>query len=166
MEPFNWEKLEFEEDELIGQYPTFTYDYYTVGGRYGGGLKLKVDENDEIYRWGFYAKEPRNGRLFLSKILSVMEEDIKPKFRFKEENYFSYMGIYDGFIYVDGAWAKDILNYHELQPYICIDLDGKAIARQSWDGENFIEDEAYEEKYKAILERNQESFVTVLAIHD
>ena len=76
------------------------------------------------------------------------------------------MGFHDGFIYVDGARIKDIINFDDLSCYICIDAEKNVIARSSWDGEDWVEDSDFDEKYKAIKERSKDYFITVLDIHD
>lgn len=51
--------------------PLINYDWYQIGGRYNGRLKLNVnDENTKKYEWDYYARESRNGRLFHSYLLS------------------------------------------------------------------------------------------------
>ena len=37
------------------------------------------------------------------------------------------MGIRDNFLYVDGAKIDDLLNFDDVNCYICIDSDGKVI---------------------------------------
>jgi hypothetical protein len=76
------------------------------------------------------------------------------------------MGANEEFLYVDGARIKDLLNFDEVSCYICIDADGNAIAVESWDGNNFIKDENFDEKLKAIKENSKEYFATILDIHD
>ena len=44
--------------------------------------------------------------------------------------------------------------------------DGSAIARESWTGNGFVEDDKFEEKYKKAVADNMDGFLTVLDIHD
>lgn len=167
MKPYSWDNLKYDdEDKLIGEYPVFTYDYYVIGGRYKAAIKLSVEGNEDYYGWKYYSMESRNGRLFWSCMLSKMKEHIKPGFLFSEEDYFMNIGFGDGFLYVDGARSCDILNYEELESYICIDSDGSAIAQSSWNGTEFIEDKDYDAKSKALLKKHKNGFVTMLDIHD
>lgn len=164
MRPYDEEYFEYDETgEAIGGLPVFQYDYYSIGGRYGGKLKLKVDYNDKNYNWGGYNKG-RNKRLFYSKMLSVMKQ--KLGIFFDEEDYFPYMGFRDGYIYVDGARVDDLLNFDDLSCYICIDADGNAIARETWDGHDFIKDEQFDDKLAEIKKNSKGMFVTVLDLHD
>lgn len=157
MRPYN--------DDNFEAHPVFTWDYFRIGGRYSGAIKLKVCKEDGEYKWKFYAREPREGRLFYSAILNNIRKYF-PHYERDEEDYLSYMGFHDGFIYVDGARIKDIINFDDLSCYICIDAEKNVIARSSWDGEHWVEDSDFDEKYKAIKERSKDYFITVLDIHD
>lgn len=171
MKPYNSELIygSDEEDKQI-DYPVFTWDYYQIGGRYKAELKLKVDEegsaNREYYNWGYYDRQDRNGRLFLSSLLSTLKENITPKWMYHEEDWFMNMGFGDGYIFVDGAKQSDVLNINKLGCYICILPDGSAIARDSWNGKDIIKDEKFDEKYKQAITDNMDGFITVLDIHD
>lgn len=166
LDPYDWDKNFDEEGELIGEHPIFTFDYFQIGGRYCGYLKLKMDKSNQEYNWNFYERNPRNNRLFISSLLNQLKENIDPPFMYSEEKYFPCMGSRDGFLYVDGAKAKDIINYDELESYICILPDGSAIAKETWDGKHFVEDKDYHKKLKKALKDNSEGFVTVLDLHD
>lgn len=171
MKPYNSELIygSDEEDKQI-DYPVFTWDYYQIGGRYKAELKLKVDEegsaNREYYNWGYYDRQDRNGRLFLSSLLSTLKENITPKWMYHEEDWFMNMGFGDGYILVDGVKQSDVLNINKLGCYICILPDGSAIARDSWNGKDIIKDEKFDEKYKQAITDNMDGFITVLDIHD
>lgn len=171
MKPYNSELIygSDEEDKQI-DYPVFTWDYYQIGGRYKAELKLKVDEegsaNREYYNWGYYDRQDRNGRLFLSSLLSTLKENITPKWMYHEEDWFMNMGFGDGYILVDGAKQSDVLNINKLGCYICILPDGSAIARDPWNGKDIIKDEKFDEKYKQAITDNMDGFITVLDIHD
>lgn len=173
MEPYNWDSID-DEDTGDGkkkiEYPAFTWDWYQIGGRYSAYLKLKVDgddlENREHYNWGYLENNPRNGRLFHSALLSELKRNAKVPFAYTEESYFPNMGYRDGYILVDGARQKDILNLEDLGCFGCILPDGSAIARESWTGNGFVEDDKFEEKYKKAVADNMDGFLTVLDIHD
>ena len=72
----------------------------------------------------------------------------------------------DGYILVDGARQKDILNLDEIGCFGCVLPDGSAIARESLTGNGFVEDDKFEEKYKKAVADNMDGFLTVLDIHD
>lgn len=150
LNPYYEEDYWNREEEDRGERPDFLWDYWLIGGRYGGLLKLKYDQNDETYRWSFYQKESRAGRLFRSDFL---EQCIKSKlgsFHFYEEDYFGYMGRRDGYIYVDGCKASDAINFNEIvdQTYGFIGLDDKMLLRRHDDGFKFIDNDLYEEQVK------------------
>ena len=83
-----------------------------------------------------------------------------------EEDYFPYMGIRDNFLYVDGAKIDDLLNFDDVNCYICIDSDGTVIVREEWDGHNFIKDEKFDDKLADIKKNSKGMFATILDIHD
>lgn len=171
MKPYNSELVYGNsEDDTKIIYPVFTWDWYQIGGRYKAELKLKADmvdpENSEYYNWGYYDRQGRNGRLFLSSLLSTLKENITPSFMFKEEDWFMNMGFGDGYILVDGAKQSDVLNIDTLECYICILPDGSAIARDSWNGNDFIKDENFDKKYKQAIADNMNGFITIIDIHD
>ena len=105
------------------------------------------------------ANNPRNKRLFHSALLSELKENEK-------DPYSSNMGYCDGYIHIDGARQKDILNLDELECFGCVLPDGSAIAREMWTGNGFIEDDEFEEKYKKAVADNMDGFLTVLDIHE
>jgi len=168
MEKYDCENLKSDEEtgELIGEYPLFTWDYYQIGGRYAGSLKLKIDKDDEKYRWGYYAKDARNGRLFHSYLLYEMKKFSGNSFMYSEEKYFSSMGSQDGYLYVDSAFSDDLLNLDNQDCYICIDSDGTAIAREHWNGKDFIKDEDFDKKFKNMIDNCGGKYITILDIHD
>ncbi len=159
LKPYYSFDIDWEKDEK----PVFSWDCWSLGGRYCGLIKLKINENDEEYRWGILSA-PREGRLFLSNILRELREETKPRCFFEESNYYGYMG--DGYLRVDGARIRDILNLNDLGCYIFIDKDGNAFARETWNGSSFDEDKHFDDKYKATLQASKDCFLTVLDIHD
>lgn len=166
LEPYNDEKFFCDDDEKEEcEFPTFTWDWFQIGGRYHGGLKLKVDMKDELYRWQFYQNEPREGRLFYSMLLRRLRENL-PQWMKAEEDYFGYLGFAEGYLRVDGAKISDLMNVEDLGCFGFIDIDGKAYARESWNGEDFIKNEKFDEQYEKALKDRTDCFLTVLDIHD
>lgn len=167
MQPYNCDVVYGNDDDDENReviYPVFTWDWYQIGGRYKGRIKMKADnedfENNDYYNWGFYAKEERNGRLFWSSLLSTLKKHIQPSFMYQEEDWFMNMGFGDKYMLVDGAREKDVLNLYEIGCYIVVLPDGSAIARESWDGKEFIEDKDFDKKHKKALKDNMDGFIT------
>ena len=176
LEPFNeetfYEKHEGEDEIPAEEYPVFTWDWWQVGGRYGGNLKLKIDYDDEEYRWMSYAKQDntRAGRLFRSKMCEVLDS-YKKKLYFDatEDEFRAYMGSRDGYIRVDGCKVKDVIDFEETvvnQGFGFIGKDGEIYARESWNGHDFIKDEHYEEKVREAIKNVQDCYVTYVDCHD
>ena len=163
MAPFD-ENAFYDGDSENEERPEFLYDFYLIGGRYCGRLKLAMRDHDEIYKWEYYSiKEPREGRLFHCTLLKDIRKHFPP---YKlEEDFYPYLG--DGtFINVDGAKISDILNVNDLSCFGFITPDGKACVREHWDGHDFIENANYDTEYKKALSDYSDCFLTVLDIHD
>ena len=165
MQKYNYDNV-YSDDEKEIEYPQFTYDWYEIGGRYNGDIKLKVDKENEIYKWQYFVRKKRNGRLFWSYLLSEMEEFSKKSFMYNEENYFCSMGFRDGFLYVDGAKISDILNYEDLDCYTFIGIDGEAYSREWWNGKDFIQNEDFEERLMNEKEKSKDLFITIIDYHN
>lgn len=167
MRPYDEELVEYDDNgNRIGGRPVFLWDWYQIGGRYNGSLKLKIDRTDKKYDWGYYSREGRNKRLFHSYLLTKMKDFAKSSFLFTEEDYYGSMGSRDDFLYVDGGKISDLLNFDEVECYICIDKEGNAIARETWDGSSFVTDEKFDEKLAEIKKQSPDCFATILDIHD
>ena len=158
-----------DEDGTNIVYPAFTWDWWQVGGRYNGKLKLKYDLNDDTseYRWMFTAREPRIKRLFRSYLLEAFMETKKSPFFF-EDDYLSSMGARDGYLYVDGGKIVDMLNFKEecTKCFCYLDTDGNAYARRTWSNHEWVEDAAFEDKVKAACENRTDGYVTIIDLHD
>lgn len=168
LEPYSEEEFcaQEEENEDI-KCPLFLWDYWEVGGRYDGALKLKVDDADEKYRWQIYSRDGRNGKLFLSHLLSDIEEyasNRKPNY-FREEDYYNTMGACDNFLRVDGAFIDDLLNFDEVQCCLCIDKDGKPYAREYYDGE-WKDNDNFDNELSAVKSDSKGCYATIIDIHD
>ena len=106
LKPFNSEGFYSNSNEN-SVYPMFTWDYFRLGGRYSGMLKLEVKENDEKYKWEFYENNPRNNRLFRSQLIDTLDKFSKTsrdRWMFKEENVWNELGISDGYSRVCCLW--------------------------------------------------------------
>lgn len=170
LEPFNEETI-YNMDESERVYPAFMWDWWQVGGRYSGRVKLRYDPHDEFgeYKWAFYAKEPRVNRLFRSQALEkikAMAERAGQWFLFTEEDFFTYMGSRDNFLNVDGAKVADILNFDDVMNSYCfVDADGTGYARETWNGNDFIENDDYDEKVKAVCKVRGDCFAVIIDLH-
>ena len=167
LKPFNSEDV-YEQPEETRVYPAFTWDWWQVGGRYNGRLKLKVEENSEKYRWNYYEREPRNGRLFRSALLDKMGEWAKtaPLSFFREEEWFGTMGSQDGFIRVDGAFCADIINLQEKSCYCAVDCNGNGFSRESWDGNNWNKNDDFDSQLEKIKSECSDCCVCIVDLHD
>lgn len=170
MRPFNDDEAAKYDDEgeLIEPITApFMWDYWVVGGRYAGRLKLKVDyEAEDEYRWKFYEHDkPRTGRLFHSTLLEEIRKNF-PIYKKSEEDWFSYLG--DGtFIRVDGAKIAHLLNdLADLGCYGFVDADGTGYSRERWTGHEWLENPDFDSRYQEALKNNADGFITVLDIHD
>lgn len=171
LKPYNSNDF-YEENEGKaagdGAYPVFMWDWWQVGGRYSGLLKLKVDRDaEDEYRWAFYT-EPRAGRLFRSSTLEELLNHTKRKWSYDEHYHMLHMGYRDGYLYVDGARIRDLINRDTLVDhcYCFVDPDGAAYAYKSWDGDTFVEDENFVEILRKTIEKYPDHYVTVIDIHD
>ena len=154
-----------ENDELKEKKPrpAFMWDWWVVGGRYGGKIKLRVDKENEEYRWGFIDKERKSARLFRSYILDEIH-DTKAAY-FEDETYY-WMGWRDNFLYVDGAKVKDVLNMEEcMNTYAFIGKNNEIYVRSRWDGEKYVDDEQYDEKVKEAIKNTEDCWVCIVDCH-
>ena len=168
--PYNEEKFyegTGEDEEITKEYPQFMWDFWTVGGRYGGKIKLKIDLEDEEYRWQFYDKEPRSGRLFRHKMLEDMNAN-PPRMFFSEEDYYKYLGEGYEHLRVDGCKIKDAIGFDELvvNCWGFIGRNGEAYSRDHWNGKDFVSDDQYEDKVKAAIKGCDDCYITFVDIHD
>lgn len=171
LKPFSDEVVykDADEDGTNVIHPVFTWDWWQVGGRYNGRLKLKYDQNDDTseYRWMFTSKEPRTNRLFRSYLLeSFMKAKGSPFFF--EDDYFASMGARDRYLYVDGGKISDMLNFmEECTGCFCyLDTNGNAYARETWNNHEWVKDAAFEDKVKAACENKTDGYVTIIDLHD
>lgn len=167
LEPYNWEH--FYSDEENRAYPMFTWDWFVVGGRYSGKLKLEIRKHDEKYRWEFYERNPRNNRLFRSKLIDVINECVKVSadgWRFNEENVWNELGFSDGYIRVDACPLADISNINELSCYCFVDKNGNAYSKERWNGNGFEEHKDFEEALRKTISESADCYLCVVDLHD
>ncbi len=172
LEPFNDGEYYSSEGEEVER-PIFTWDYWLVGGRYGG--RLKLDCTLERYEPNCFSRTKRAGRLFRSALLEraaygcldFSMEDCGTKI---EEIYaMDYCGAYEGELCVDGAWIPDMKNFDEIADkcFCVVDVDGNAYAREIWNREKYVTTEDFDKTLKMIADKNRGNcFLTVIDIHD
>lgn len=159
LQPFHYDNIGEDND------PVFTYETCMIGGRYKGKIKLKVDEKDEYYEWKSYIREGRNGKKFWSILLATLNKYIKPHCFYDEADWYNNMGLRNGYILVDGAKIKDILNLDDLGCYAYILPNGEVFARTNW-RESCVENEEFDIRHRQALSDNMDGFLTILDIHE
>lgn len=154
-----------DEDEERPKRPIFLWDWFQVGGRYGGKIKLRMNDNDETYKWKYYAKEPRAGRLFRSMLLEEAGRSVR---FFTEEYYHPYLGSRDGYIRVDGCKVSDVIDFEEtaIDSFGFIGKNGEVYCRRSFDGDEWVDDLKYDDEVRAAIEDVQDCYLTFVDIHD
>ena len=154
----------YREDFDRPDTPVFEWDWYQIGGRYGGKLKLKLDES-----YNTYSRTTREGTQFISAHLRTFLNGF-PEFlqSLRCDDALCYMGARDGFIYCDGAKVSALIDFETTNGFVAIDTDGTAVARETYDRrkEKFIKNENYDAEVSAMKKRNADNFVTIVDIHD
>ena len=170
LKPYKYKDGGYDDGE---QRPLFTWDWWQVGGRYGGKFKLDISNSaqKEKYKILEYTRFRRSATIFRNAYLekTTYGFDEFNRNKMPEDEALQYCGTRDGYIYVDGAWANDIKNLTDEADncWAVIDTDGTAIAREHWDGTYWKDDGRFPEKAKAIAVKNSaDAFVTVVDIHD
>lgn len=172
LEPYSEELYDERlKENSSTSHPTFDWDYYVVGGRYNGLLKLKVAYDNEKYEWCYYSRKSKNNRLFLSYLLTQMEElytEAKRPFRLSCEDYFNSLGFRDGYIRVDGAFVDDILNFDDIECCCYIDKNENAYTREYFDYEKnmFVENTDFDERLKKVKADSNGCYATIIDLHD
>lgn len=152
--------------------PLFLWDWWQLGGRYGGRLKLiATKETHSRYEWVFRARERRAGRLYRSDLLEKCArgtQDPYNRYQKNEEEVFPYLGILGGTIRIDGGWLPDIENRGEIADdcWGIVTDDGTAIVRDVWNGEKFEETPDFDARARLVMERcENDHYLTVIDIH-
>ncbi len=149
------EKYRYDDEEE----KDFEWDWYMIGGRYGGQIKIKFNpkENEDNY-FGF---RNRNYKYFISHILSEEKE----KNKYYEELYcLLYMGLNENILYVDGGYYNNTINFDITNCFLVIDDEENLYVREIWKDETFITDNEFDNKVKNIDLKDK--FITVIDFHD
>ncbi len=67
--------------------------------------------------------------------------------------------------YADIAEIDRLLNFDEIDCFVCIDFDENVIARETWNGHAFVKDEDFDKKLAEIKMKSKGMFATILDIH-
>lgn len=67
--------------------------------------------------------------------------------------------------YMNGARIDNLINFDEIDCFICIDSDENVIARETWNGHTFVKDEDFDRKLTEIKKKSKGMFATILDIH-
>lgn len=164
--PFNEEDFYNNEETRI--YPEFLWDWFKIGGRYSGLLKLSVRKNKDKYDWGFYFKGGRNGKLFRSQLIDTInkfKQNNPEDWMFREEDVYGELGYRDGYIRVDGCPVIDILNRKKLSCYCFVDKNGNAYSCEKWNGENYEKHKDFDEVLTKTIDDSLDCYLTVVDIH-
>lgn len=175
--PYKWpepegdsdEDLEPEEEEHIKKLP-LTWDWWQLGGRYCGKLRLRVDPNNDTYKWNYILDrhKVRTGRLFRSRILEDMhalcdETVFNTSFvhNFEYEEYlYNYFGLHDGYIRVDGCPVKDLLVPRDVTNSWFFIPPTDEVWTRSKDADN------YDQLVMDAVEIRNDAYVCVVDLHD
>lgn len=144
--------------EDLGKAQEFAWDWYQIGGRYGGKIKIKFDYKNEDY---IYLFRKRNHKYFISNILDETEEKEK---LYEELDYLMYMGMYDNLLYVDGGYYNDMIDFEIDDCYLVIDDNETLYVREKWNGKDFVKQNDFDEKVKKIDLKDK--FITIIDFHD
>lgn len=68
--------------------------------------------------------------------------------------------------YADIAEIDRLLNFDEIDCFVCIDFDENVISRETWNGHAFVKDEDFDKKLAKIKAKSKGMFATILDIHN
>lgn len=68
--------------------------------------------------------------------------------------------------YADIAEIDRLLNFDEIDCFVCIDFDENVIFRETWNGHAFVKDEDFDKKLAKIKAKSKGMFATILDIHN
>ena len=166
LEPYSGERFWKDNEENHKEYPAFLWDWYQVGGRYGGFFKLDIEKTEEEYEWK-YVKE-RNNVVFRSYVYDKLYAVCPPNEQWKisEHEFYNHLGYQDGYLRVDGGKIADMMEFDITLTCYILDRDGKAYARKSWNGDKWVTDDSFDEKAKAVLADSADCYICTIDIHD
>lgn len=138
----------------------FAWDWYEIGGRYGGKIKINFNPDDNEDNW--YCFRDRNNKYFISQAINELKEKIKPYY--DELEWLKYMGLREKILYVDGAFYKDMINFDLSDCFVVIDDEENLYVRQQWKNHEWIENKQFDDKVSKIDLKDK--FITIIDFHD
>lgn len=145
----------YREDEETKE---FEWDWWQIGGRYGG--KIKINFNPDTNEDGWYCFRNRNNKYFISEALNELKEVIE---HYYELDWLKYMGLRENVLYVDGGYYNDMIDFDITNCCLVIDDKENLYLRESWNGNNWITNDNFDDKVKEI-ELN-DKFITIIDFH-
>ena len=137
----------------------FSWDWYQVGGRYGGQIKIKFNPDTNEFNW--YSFKNRNNKYFISYILNKLKAK---DYLFDELDYMIYMGLRENVLYVDGGYFNDTINFDITECFLVIDDDENIYVRETWENEQWVKHNDFDENVKKIDLKDK--FITIIDFHD
>lgn len=162
LQPYNEDDFYMSEDE-DKEYPQLLWDWWSLGGRYSGRLKLDVNNSDGDKDWGW--KKDRVNVFYRSKLMEFLKTD---KCFFDESRYYAELGYYEGYLRVDGAKISDLIpgSIDEPNCFGFIRSDGTVYTRSYYIGNGLIDNNDFDEVYKEYVKTHQDEYVVTIDIHD
>ena len=154
------EILKKYNDEEENNNSGFEWDWFIIGGRYGGKIKIKFDPNENEDNW--YMFKDRNNKYFISQMLNEIKA-MKEAY-YDELDYLIYMGLRENKLYVDGAYYKDMIDFDIIDCYLVIEEDEYINVREKWVGDNWIENKKFDDEVKQLDLKDK--FITIIDFHD
>lgn len=146
--------------ENLEEKQEFAWDWWQIGGRYGGKIKINFNLNE--YEENNCLFQNKNNKYFISEAINELKENIKPYY--EELDWLKYMGLRENVLYVDGAFYKDMINFDLAECFLVIDDKEKLYVRESWNGENWLKNEKFDDEIKEI--DLTDKFITIIDFHD
>ena len=150
--------LPYYEDNALKNDPIFTWDYYVVGGRYGGRIKYRLKPNTYVWSNDKLTDKKIKSNLF-DKLNKHYKDQIMEQFNsnISEIEFAIYLGARDDIIYCDGAYL-DECDIGDLTGYYCLNtITNKVITAES---------KRYKASLKRMLNAHPKAFITVIDIHN
>lgn len=138
----------------------FAWDWYMIGGRYGGEIKINFNPDENEDKW--YCFEDRNNKYFISEAINEIKE-MHGSF-YDELEWLEYMGLRENVLYVDGAYYKDMINFDLSDCFVVIDDEENLYVRQQWKNHDWIENKQFDDKVSKIDLKDK--FITIIDFHD
>lgn len=147
MYPFN-----DENDEKWEQ--PFHWDWYVIGGRYGGEIHAEVSSIHESDLGLGYSLSSVNKKEVRSRLFDTVPDS--------EYMMYSYIIEDDHSIRVDGAYIKKITNYNDVRDsgYVFVTEDGRCTARDDAGSRE------YDKLLSTVFNEYKDGFLTILDVHD